>query len=202
MVFVRRHFFFGLLLFGALGILQSSFAGVFSTTRFVEPGAFSLGLEPEVVFSDHAGVAGNFRYTHGLGTLTNGTFILGTGEGDRHFRVGSQLTFDFFPDLEGQPGMGIGTQILYYRLRGPASRFEWTLVPYIHKSFQNGTSEYDPFIAFPIGIAFEKGNYEAISTLAVGSTFKQTQNLYFVVELGIAVNNTDSYFSGGILYYY
>src|SRR5271163_1229903 len=85
-------------------------AGVVDTPQFVQPGEFALGFEPELTFTDGAGLAGNFRYTQGLTDLNNVNVILGTGGGPRRFRVGGNVTFDFFPDIDKQPGIGVAVQ--------------------------------------------------------------------------------------------
>jgi len=193
----------GKVLFGVLLLTsqQSAMAGVFNLPHFVTPGEFAIGVEPELTLSNGAGIGVNLKYTHGLSELMNATAVLGTGGGPRKFRTGANLTFDFFPDVEGQPGIGIGTQALYVRTRS-GGRLELTGIPYIHKSFSTGDGAVDPFFAVPTGMAFKDGQYEVISTVTVGSLFKSSEHVQYVMEVGIALNNTDSYISGGLVYYH
>jgi hypothetical protein len=188
-------------------VVQSSAAGVNSTAHFVLPGDFAIGVEPELTLTNGAGVAANLRYTHGLTELTNATLIVGIGGGARQFRVGGNMTFDFFPDVHGQPGIGIALQGLYYRLAANGTntttgQFEVTGAPYIHKTFFAAGGEIEPFLAFPLGMAFTSGRYKAISSVAIGALFKSAEHLRYVTEFGMAVNNTESYFAGGIVYYH
>lgn len=185
--------------------VPSAHAGVFNTSRFTMPGSFSIGLEPEVHLTSESGGAGvgaNLRYTHGINELVNVQGVLGTGNGPKKFRVGGGLVFDFFPDVETQPGIGLATQMTYLRDGENRGRLEAAAVPYIHKTFRSGTSEVDPFLSVPLGFALVDGtnNYVPTVAVAIGSVFKGSQNVNYIVELGLAVANTSSYVSGGIVY--
>lgn len=183
-------------------------AGTFSLPHFVNPSSFAIGVEPEITLTEDAGIAGNLQFTYGLTDLMNVTGILGTGTGSRQFRVGGNATFDIFPDIEGQPGIGIGVRGLYYRLNNKATpdmtqgQFELTGVPYLHKTFATAGGELEPFLTLPIGMAFSQGKYKALSSVTVGSFFKSSENVRFIVEFGMPINNTDAYLSGGIVYYH
>jgi hypothetical protein len=178
-----------------------AFAEVFNIPNFVPQGKVALGLEPILILSDGAGVGFNARYTQGFTDFMDGSLLLGTGSGPERFRVGANVVFDFIPDVDNQPGIGIAVQSIYYRLPS-AGLLELTGVPYIHKSFAtSGGGAVDPFLAFPLGFNFSDGVYQVTSTLAVGSSFKQTEHLSFIAELGIELNHSESYLSGGIVYY-
>ena len=185
------------------GLSQASGqAGVFDTVHFLSPGEFSIGLEPEIQLSNGGGVGLDLKYSQGLNELTTVAGILGASGGTYKFRVGGQMTFDFFPDVEGQPGIGVTTKAMYYRLADTGS-VEITAIPYIHKTFHvSGLNEVEPFLALPVGLGFSDGRYQAVSTLSLGSLFKSTDHLRYVFELGIGLNNTESYLSGGIVYYH
>jgi hypothetical protein len=181
-------------------------AGVFNMPRFVDPGKNAMGFEPEVVTSDGGGVAANLHYTQGISELNNAFAVLGTGTNVRNFRIGGGFTFDFVPDMDTQPGFGIGAQAIYYRYKGSAmkgvGRLETALVPYLHKSFSNGGGNIiEPFIALPFGPAFRSGTYDWTATLAIGAIFHQSySSIRFIGEFGADLNKSESYISGGILY--
>jgi hypothetical protein len=175
-------------------------AGVFNIPHFVDPGNFAVGLEPEFTMSPSAGLGFNAKFTQGLNDLMNFQGIIGTGGGPRRFRIGGNITWDFVPDLEGQPGIGLSTQAIYYRVPD-TGRLEVTAIPYIHKNFPQGEVEgIDPFFAFPIGFAFMDGEYKTISTAVVGAIWKKTEHVSFTTELGVNVNNAATYLSGGIIF--
>ncbi len=195
-----RRLILGLFL-GYLAFNPEANAGVHNAFRFVAPGQFAVALEPELTLTDGAGIGANLKFTHGLNDLTNATAIIGTGGGSRRFRAGAQFTMDFFPDTDGQPGLGIATQGIYYRQEN-LGRSEFTLIPYIHKAFDVRGGEVEPFFALPYGVAFVSGHYNTISNVAVGAMFKSSEHIRYTLELGVAINNTDSYMSGGLTYYY
>jgi hypothetical protein len=187
--------------FFALFLAQNAYAGVFDLTHFVNPGSFAIGLEPVATLSDGGGVGFNFKYTQGINELTNAQFIIGTGTGIDRFRVGGNLDVDLFPDIDNQPGIGVAFQGLYYNLPSDG-RFDLTAIPYIHKAFTlQGGDEVDPFLAFPVGLAFQDGMYHFTDTLAFGSLFKKNEHLSYVLEMGISMNHSETYISGGFVYY-
>lgn len=198
----RRSAFRSWTLFAfALGTATTAHAGLFNMPHFLTSEQMSFGLEPEFTFSHGAGLAGNFKFTKGLTDFSNGTFAIGTGDGNRRFRIGGNLTFDFIPDLEDQPGIGIALQTYYYTMSVPGSRLEAQAVPYLSKTITSeGGTTITPFIGFPIGIGFQSDRTQTISSLAVGAITKATDTFSYVLELGIAVQNTDSYFSGGVVF--
>lgn len=191
-------------LFALLGLLtlNTAQAGTFTTPHFVEPGRFAIGVEPELILSNGAGLGGNLRYTHGVTDLNNATFLIGTGGGPRRFRVGGNFTFDFFPDVDQQPGIGIALQPIYYRLRSNTGLLELSAVPYIHKNFVNGGNEIEPYLSVPFGWNFTSGNYQFHSALHVGGMFKTHENFRYLLEVGLKLNNTETFISGGVSYFY
>ena len=143
----------------------------------------------------------NLRYTHGLTELNNVTAIVGTGSDSRRFRVGGNYTFDIFPDIEKQPGIGIALQALFVRLN-TAGSVEFTGIPYIHKALITDQGIVEPFLAIPVGLTLSSGQYQPITTIVVGSMFEHSVHLRSVVEFGLNVNNAQTYLSGGLAYYH
>jgi hypothetical protein len=189
--------------------LPGANAGVFTTIHFIEPGSHMVGFEPEFVLSNGAGLAGNLRFTRGLTELNNASIILGTGGGPRRFRVGGNVTLDLFPDIEGQPGIGLGAQAMVYRVpRDGADAsstetdglVEVTAIPYLHEEFGTPSGDVEPYFAFPFGAGFRGGRYQSVSTVVVGTFFKANEKVRYSLELGVAVNNSESYLSGGFVY--
>lgn len=202
-------------------------AGVQSVHHYIPPETYALGFEPELTLTNGAGVGGNLKYTRGISNLNNLQAIIGTGGGPRRFRVGGNMSFDIFPDVEGQPGIGFAPSLMYYRVvtqvkappkqiptasslapnasdtvDGPSrGQLEFTLMPYIHKTFVSQTSEIEPYVSVPFGMAFSNGSYQSISTVVIGAMFKGSETLRFNMELGVAINRTESYVSGGLTYY-
>jgi len=190
-----------------------AWAGVFDMPQFVAPASFSVGIEPEVILTSGAGLGVNVKYTHGISDLVNVMAALGTGSGPRRFRAGGGAVLDVFPDYGHQPGIGVGFHVFYYRVRPSqvlgitdvtVAELDATATPYIHKSFEAGKTagRFDPFVSVPVGLRLSEGSYRPFAAVALGSVFMPTDNLRYVVELGVAIQNTDSYLAGGISYYH
>ena len=194
---------FRILALGLFFISMSASAGVFTMPHFVEPDHFSLGIEPELTFTDGAGIGVNAKYTHGISDLMNVMGVIGTGSGPKKFRIGGAAVFDFFPDVEEQPGVGLALEGIYYRRRD-GGRLDLTAVPYIHKAFKHGDMLVEPFAALPVGFGFRSDNYDGLFSVVVGTIFGQadSEHLRYVVELGINVDHADTYIAGGLSYYH
>lgn len=185
-----------------LCLASTAEAGVFNMARFVDKGTNAFGFEPEAVMSNGGGIAANLRYSQGVTELNDVFGLVGTGTNVRNFRIGGGMTFDFIPDMENQPGLGVGLQGIYYRYKGGVGQLETSIVPYIHKNFGNGQGNFiEPFLAVPFGPAFHSGKYDWLATVALGAIFHEDKSpVRFIAECGVNVNKTESYFSGGILY--
>lgn len=181
----------------------TSHAGVFNLPNFIEVGSWAIGIEPEITLTSGAGLAGTAKFNYGLNELSNLQLSVGHGNGPRAFRAGAALTFDFIPDVDQQPGLGLAVQSLYVNTRS-APQVELTAIPYIHKEFDTGAGFVDPFVSIPVGFSFEVGhnenNYRTIANVAVGASFRTNDTFRYTVELGLAINNMDSYITGGVTY--
>ena len=179
-------------------------ASVSNIPEFVDPDHFAITLAPDLVMTDsqndNAGVGIDTKFTLGLTDLIDTQAIVGFGEGPRRFRIGGNLGFDFFPDVDKQPGIGVAAQFLYVVLPN-TSRVEMTAIPYIHKGFPQADGKViDPFFAFPFGLDFSSGNYELIETAVVGANYKESEHFSFSGEFGINVDHAATYISLGIIY--
>jgi hypothetical protein len=190
--FVLRSLVYLLCALGA----GSAFAGIFNTVHFVEPGKSAIGLEPEFTTSEGTGMGFNAKFTQGINDLMDAAGFIGTGSGPRNFRIGGDLVWDFFPDIDRQPGIGLLTRAVYYRIPN-TGRLDIFGAPYM----TSGHDEIDPFFAVPLGVEFDNGNYHATSQLVFGSMFKASEQIRYSLEVGVNLNYTDTYISGGITFY-
>jgi hypothetical protein len=188
----------------SLGGATQAQAGVFNIQKFVEPGLFAIGLEPEVILTSGAGVGVNARYTHGITELINLHGILGMGTGPREFRIGAAMSMDFFPDIDNQPGIGLAVQSLFLTMPLNMSQMEVTGIPYIHKAFSIDGNELDPYLALPTGIIFRSnGRYDFMGQVNVGALFKPIERFRFNLETGVQYwPTTEVTISGGVIYYH
>ncbi len=180
---------------------HTSFAGVFNIPKFTPAKEYAVGVEPEFNFGATSGLGINLRGTLGLSDMNNLHIVLGVGNGPRQFRVGGAFTFDFFPDVDNQPGIGLAIQGMFIQLPTTGS-FEITGIPYIHKAFKTDAGIFDPYIALPAGISLYAGQYQPAVTLSFGSMYQVNSHISTVIELGIGLSTVPTYLSGGVLYYF
>jgi hypothetical protein len=183
--------------------------------RFSEPGSYSLGFDAEAQLSEGSGVGGNLRLNHGLSELSNLNAFFGTGSGGRSVRFGGNLSFDFFPDVDAQPGIGVALQVSYARIRplderglisaaSKQGRLDIGAIPYVHKAFGlPGGESIDPYLAIPFGLFFSDGRYVGTSALTVGALFSgpggSNGRIFYNLEMGIGLNRSATTLSGGLM---
>ena len=192
--------------FGLFLPFQAARADFFNMHSFVEPDRFAIGLEPVLTLTNGAGLGVNLRFTYGINDVINVGLAGGSGGGDRRFRLGGYGVFDFFPDTDDQPGIGVVASVFYYDMK-TINRVEWMATPYFHNAFvTEGGEEFDPFVAVPLGYGLVDGENneenQFLVSVVVGSIFRKSEHFAFSFELGVAVNYTHTYFSGGITYFY
>jgi len=176
-------------------------AGVMNIPTYIPSGAFGLGIEPELILSDGAGIGINGRFQYGLSDLSNIHFLVGNGQGPKLFRTSATITFDFFPDIEGQPGIGLALKAGYVNL-ATGGRFDTVALPYIQKTINGKGGTFTPYLAIPLGIGFTaQGTYAALSSAVIGSAFKISDQFRYYLEVGIGMWNTETYFSTGLMIY-
>jgi hypothetical protein len=186
---------------GFVATISTAQADVFNAVHFVEPGKMAFGAEPVITMSHGAGIGANLDYIQGIDELMDAEAVIGTGTGPRRFRVGGGITWDFFPDIDKQPGIGLMTSAIYYRLPNDG-QLVLTGAPYIHKAFvMDNKQEVEPFVAIPLGLGFESATYQWIGQFVFGSMFKYSDKIRYSAELGLNMNNAETYISAGITYY-
>ncbi|MBI3555772.1 MAG: hypothetical protein HY074_05880 [Deltaproteobacteria bacterium] len=168
---------------------------------FIEPGNYSVGIEPEVAISNGTGAALNLKPRFGHTDLLDWEGLIGMGSGARNFRVGLTADLEWFPDVDSQPGIATAVFTEYYRVNG-LGLFSFGVKPMIYKTFHNGDNEYTPFFAVPLGWNATNGSVDGFMQFALGSNFKLggETNWRFTGEVGFNASNSYSYISGGVTY--
>ena len=140
------------------------------------------------------------KFTQGVNDLVNVSGIVGASSAGRAFRGGLQAVFDFFPDVDDQPGIGLAAQALYATVLGTGT-LEAQIIPYIHKVFESKSARFEPYIALPLGVAFGAGTTGMFS-IHLGTMFWANKNLAYTLEFGAGIQGSDTTFSGGVAYFY
>lgn len=177
-------------------------AGVFDLPAFLPPGEFSLGLEPEIITSNPSGAGFYLKPKFGTTSFLNWQGIIGTGSGDRNLRLGATADFDWFPDVDYQPGIATPFTLLYTQIAGD-NIINYYFSPLIYKTFKGQDAEYIPFISVPFGWTIRNSRNQNFSQFVMGSMFKSPGMQYFrfTVEAGFNMNRSYSYISGGVTWF-
>ncbi len=181
----------------------SAQAGVFDLPSFLEPGRFSAGAEAEIAVSNGTGAAVNLKPRFGLTDFLNVQAIVGTGAGERRFRLGTTLDVEYFPDIDNQPGLASPVTLLYTRQQHDGN---WTLSvqPLVYKTFHGADSvAFTPFVALPVGWNARGGNLRGFTQIAFGTLFAPSNmtKVKFVAEAGFNLHQSYSYIAGGVTFF-
>lgn len=178
-------------------------ATVFDLPGFIEAGKFTVGFEPEVTISNGTGAALNFKPRFGMSDFLNIEGMVGTGAGARKFRAGVTADFDWFPDIDKQPGIATPFFIEYYRVDQDGV-LTMGAKPMIYKTFQGEHAAYTPFLAFPIGWNYRNSDTQGMMQISMGSMFRLpgVDHWRYTAEAGFNINHSYSYLSGGVTYFF
>lgn len=176
-------------------------ASVFQIPHYLEPGEFLIGVESTVHLVTGSGVSGQVRGGFGLTDSLGAHVLVGHGNGPTEFRAGGGVTWDMVPDIDSQPGIGLSTIFVYAQRRAPSpQRFDALLIPYLHKSFGSGTDSVDPFISVPFGLSYDSTGTVFQSFVSFGGAFPISSGWSLIVEMAVAIVESESYVSGGLTY--
>lgn len=178
-------------------------AGVFDLPSFIEPGQWSIGIEPEIALSNGTGAALNVKPRIGISDLLDAQLLIGTGGGARTFRVGATADFEWFPDYDKQPGIATPFFFEFYDYNG-SGLIMFGSKPMIYKTFYGKDAEYTPFLSLPLGWQSYQSQFSGFMQIAFGTIFKlpKEEHWRFTIEAGFNVSNAYTYFSGGATYYH
>jgi hypothetical protein len=190
---------------------QTLLADIFGLAHFIAPQSYSLGLEPVLIMHNGlvsgSGFGINVKGTYGISNLSNFILTVGTGAGPQRFHWNGTFSLDFFPDYQNQPGIGMALG-LGTTNNGQETGWEAVSTFYVHKTIALHPDEsgkqfiLEPFLAIPLGLWLAKGRYFVESSVTIGSFYHFSEKWSSVAELGIGFQHTNTYLSGGMIYYY
>lgn len=171
----------------------------FDLPTYVEPGKASIGIEPVFALTNGSGASLNAKARYGVNELLNLGAMIGTGTGAREFRLGMVADFEWFPDMEGQPGIATPFFTEYYRFRDDGL-ITFGLKPLVYKTFVTDHGDFTPFVSIPFGWNYCNQRTRAMIQTSFGTVYRLPQNehIRFVVETGFNVKHAYSYISGGV----
>lgn len=193
-----------LLVFIALAFSSPSFAyySVMSTGEILPEGKYTLTGEAQFLTDDPSGVNAGARFETGIDEGSGFRGEVGVGTTDLF--LGALYKFIPYPDIEGQPAVGLNTGILYANDAG-YGEFTLRFEPLVSKKFEMTFGHLIPYGSVPIGIQHRtKGsdrNDVAIQIVGgVEMAFNELKGLRFMPEVGIDIDNAPTYISIGAIF--
>lgn len=201
----KNKFFISVILgvFSLLIDVPIATSGVFDLPSFVEPGKWSVGAESEVIISKGAGAGINIKPRYGLNNFLNLEGLIGISGSSRGFRLGAIADFEWFPDVDKQPGIATPFSVTYYRYDGD-DLLSLGPMPLLYMSFKGDGIDFTPFIAIPIGWNVYNKKADGFVQIALGTMFRvpESEKFQYVVEAGFDVTHSYSYIAGGATYFH
>lgn len=192
-----NHFLTAALLICFVTSAQAYYS-TFDTADSLKLGEYSLGLEPQYIFTGPSG--GNIfaHFDMGVEDSASLKFLLGTGS--TVVSMGSFFKYIPIPDYKNQPGIGFFAGLLYTNNRD-FSVLHFRLHPLISKKFQiESFGLLTPYVSMPFGIATGGGVTKYPVQFTMGSKYlpEGYETLNFLLELGFDLNAAFSYLSAGV----
>jgi len=186
------------LVFGMVSNANAYFSTL-DTGRVIQPGQYRALLEPQIIFNRYDGFNLIGHFDTGV---TEDQSVRGTlGFGEVGFQLGASYKWIPFPDAATQPAIGGIAGVSFARIDDKTA-FSLRFAPLASKSFETEIGDLTPYASLPIGVTTYDGETLIPVQLAVGSEWKTLnfQNLKFMAELGLNLNEAFSYISAAITY--
>lgn len=182
-----------------LSLNTFAFESVMSTGELVPEGEYKVNTELQFITNsedDSSGANIVARIDKGLSEESNLRAVVGVGEVDLHLE--GYYKWVPIPDYENQPAIGVLVGGTFARLNG-VSRLTARVAPIISKKFEMNFGELTPYGSLPIGFGAIDGNNITPVQLVGGAELKPSglQNISFMAELGVDINDAFTYFSVG-----
>lgn len=192
-------------LFSAGIILSNSaqaYYSVLQTGEVLGKGEYQAMASPQVIFNQFSGLNFAGRLDTGLAEGLSGRAVLGFGKVD--FQLGGLVKWVPFPDLESQPAIGAEAGVILARIGG-LNQYSLRIHPLISKRIETEIGDVTPYGALPLGLTVESGDRTESFVpiqLVGGAELKplNTKNWSFIAEVGLNVQRSFSFISGGVMY--
>jgi hypothetical protein len=187
--------------FTAAMLVGAPAMALFSTVDTADnlaPGQYSMGLEPQLIFDQFAGLNAIAHFDMGVNESSGLKFLAGSGS--TAFQAGGFYKLVPIPDYKNQPGIGFFAGVLYAN-KDTNSSLHLRVHPLISKQFQTETSgNFTPYVAIPFGVSFWNGTTTYPVQLAVGTRWlpPAMKHTNFLFEAGFNLSNAFNYISAMI----
>lgn len=172
---------------------------VLNTGDILPEGKYTATGETQFLM-DPGGINLGAKFDSGINESTGFRADLGFGKTD--LSLGAFVKYIPYPDVEGQPAVGLNSGIIYATDAG-INVFTVRFEPLVSKKFETSFGHLVPYASVPVGLAHrsKRINNEDKNDLAiqiVGGTeikHRQLNGVKFMAEVGIDIDNAFSYVS-------
>lgn len=180
---------------------------VLDTGEIMKPGQYKFTGTGQVL-TENAGVNLGARADMGFNEQFGVRALLGFGKTDMF--VGGLVKWTPMQDTDTQPAIGGNVGLLYVK-DGDIRDMIIMTQPLVSKRVEIENVVFTPYGALPIGVRMRKSDNPAVDEdtevtlqMVVGSQLKipQFENLEFIAEVGIDLNESPGYLSVGAVYYF
>lgn len=133
--------------------------------------------------------------------------LLGFGKTDLY--TGALVKWIPIPDTDSQPAIGGNAGLIYVK-DGDVSDLIIRVEPMVSKKVKIEDVVFTPYGSFPVGFRTRKSDVDGVDDesdvtlqMVVGTQLKipQFEQLQFIAEVGIDLNESPGYISAGVVYY-
>lgn len=179
-----------------------AYYSVMSTGEILPEGQYTLTGETQFVTSDPSGVNIAGRFESGINEASGFRGEFGVGTTDLF--LGALYKFVPYPDIEGQPAVGLNTGLIYASDAG-VNEFTLRFEPLASKKFGTSFGHLLPYASLPVGLKhLTKGddrNDVAIQVVGgVEIALNRWKGLRLMPELGVNLDNAPNYISIGAIF--
>jgi hypothetical protein len=178
-----------------------AFFTTLDTGEVIQPEHYRAMLMPQLIFDKIEGTNVLAAFDTGIAEDQQIRGFLGIGEID--FQVGANYKWVPFPDVEGQPAIGLIGGIQWMKIADD-NLLSLRVGPLVSKKVETEVGDFTPYASLPIGLTDYKNSTYMPIQFAAGTEWRTLQfdQLTFMTELGLNITKAYSYLALGVLYYF
>jgi hypothetical protein len=186
-------------------ILVSQPASAYFTTldtgEVIQPQHYRAMIMPQLIFDEFEGTNVLAAFDTGISEDQQIRGFLGIGEID--FQIGANYKWIPFPDVEGQPAIGLIGGIQWMKI-ADRNALSLRIGPIVSKKVETEVGDFTPYASLPLGLTDYANSTFVPVQFNAGTEWRTLQfdQLTFMTELGLNITKSFSYLAIGALYYF
>ncbi|MCC7405947.1 MAG: hypothetical protein IT288_16260 [Bdellovibrionales bacterium] len=188
-----------------VAVKANALYSIMDTGDLLPEGQFRANVETQFITDGDDGVNFNGRFDTWFRDDANLRGVVGFGTTDIY--LAAFYKWVPFPDVEGQPAIGVAGGLAYARFDvedETIGELSIRVHPLISKKFATEYGDFTPYGSLPFGVASREGDMELPLQIVGGVEWKtlEWQKLTFSAEVGFDVSKAFSYISLGAQLYF